>query len=582
MSFSQESIRLEVNVPIKMRDGTLLLADIYRPDTKDKHPAILARLPYEKDILFTNGTGYMNPIRFARAGYAVVFQDGRGTGASEGEYYPQRTEPQDGYDTIEWLAAQPWCDGNVGMYGFSYLGFNQWAAAVTQPPHLKTICPGEYPAIARGAPFFIDGVHRLHNLLNWCFGTSARVLKKSKLPLEKKKLIQERLLHLIDTVESQCYFLPWKDVPAAKLVEELGAPSFFSDNITYMDDDNYWKVLCSPVPIEKVIVPAFHMSGWYDVTPNWVLASYVAMRDRGGSPLARENQKVIIGPWIHGAAMLSAAGELDFGQHSTGAAVDLTGRHIRWFDYWLKCIKNGITNEPPVRIFVMGDNVWRDEKEWPLARTRYTKFYFCSEGHANSRFGDGLLSDKPPDGDLTDIYLYNPKNPVPSKEGLGGIPAGAQNQLEVEGRPDVLVYTSEPLKTDVEVTGPIVIKLWAASSAVDTDFTGMLVDVWSNSKAYNLVEGIVRARYRESLLDAKNIEPDKVYGYTINLGATSNVFKAGHRIRVHISSSNFPKYDRNLNTGHPLGRDAEIKVAVQTIYHNRHYPSHILLPLIPR
>jgi hypothetical protein len=576
----QDHVKIEFNIPVRMRDGTILYADIYRPDTRGKFPAVLTRLPYDKGVLFdAQGPGFMNPRKIARAGYAVVIQDCRGTGVSEGEYYPHVAEPQDGYDTVEWLAAQPWCNGMVGMYGVSYLGFTQWAAAVTQPPHLKAICPGEYPAVVRGAPFFIGGVHSLHTLLNWCLMMSARAISNSQLPPEKLQPLRERLARLLDTVDEQCYFLPWKDIPAVKLVEELGLPPFFSDNVKYMDDDSYWERLCSPAPIEKVTVPAFHLSGWYDITPGHVLSNYVAMRKRGGSELARKNQKILIGPWVHGNAMFSTAGELDFGSHSTGMAIDVTGMHVRWFDRWLKNLDNGIMDEPPVRIFVMGDNVWRAENEWPLARTKFTDYYFHSGGRANTRSGDGSLSTRAPDEEETDLYLYDPRNPVPAKVGLGH--DGARDQGDVEDRPDVLVYTSAPLENNLEVTGPIGVKLCVSSSAVDTDFTGKLVDVWPDGKAYNLAEGIVRARYHESVSRARLIEPGKVYEYSIDLGATSNVFKTGHRIRVEISSSNFPKYDRNLNTGHPIGQDAEIKIAVQTVYHSRGYPSRILLPVIP-
>jgi uncharacterized protein len=577
----QENVKIEFNVPIMMRDGTILYADIYRPEIGGKYPAILTRLPYEKETFFpVQGMGYMNPMKIARAGFAVVIQDCRGTGLSEGNFYPHVTEPQDGYDTVEWLAAQPWCNGAVGMYGVSYLGFTQWTAAVMQPPHLKAICPGEYPAVARGAPFYIIGVYSLHSLLSWCLGMSAAAIATSKLPPDKLKPLQERLAHLVDTVEKQCYFLPWKDTPAAKLVEELGLPTFFSDNLKYMNDDRYWSRLCSPVPFEKVTVPTFHITGWYDHAPGYVLSSYLEMRKRGGTELARKNQKIIIGPWVHGNEMYSAAGELDFGSQSTGSAINVTGMHIRWFDHWLKNIDNGVTDEPPLRIFVMGDNIWRDENEWPLARTKYTDYYFRSSGRANSRFGDGFLSTQAPDEEEADVYLYNPRNPVPTNVLVGH--SGPRDQGYIEDRPDVLVYTSEAMEKDLEITGPIVVKLSASSSAVDTDFTAKLVDVWPNGKAYNLVEGIIRARYRESVYEAKLIEPGKVYEYSIDLGIISNVFKIGHRIRVEISSSHFPKYDRNLNTGHSIGDDAEIKVAMQTVFHNKEYRSCIVLPVISR
>jgi len=241
--------------------------------------------------------------------------------------------------------------------------------------------------------------------------------------------------------------------------------------------------------------------------------------------------------------------------------------------------------EPPVRIFVMGDNVWRDENEWPLARTKYTPYYFHSEGQANTRSGDGVLSTEAPGGETADNYLYDPRNPVPTQAGMGRAIEHvfeAHDQGVVEDRTDVLVYTTPVLKSDVEVTGPVVIKLFAASSAVDTDFTGKLVDVWPDGKVYNIVDGIVRARYRNSVSSPELIQPDRIYEYTIDLRYTSIVFKAGHRIRVEISSSNFARWDRNLNTGGRIGQDAGIKVALQTIYHEMKSPSHILLPIIPK
>jgi len=577
----QESIKLEINAAVKMRDGTNLYADIYRPDDEGKHPAILARLPYNKDESPKSLSGYMNPQKFVRNGYAVVIQDLRGTGVSEGQFYARRAEADDGYDTVEWVAAQPWCDGNVGMYGLSHLGFTQWAAAKAQPPHLKTICPA---GTQHGARPYKNGAFRLNQTLNWYLIVTACALRRSTLPPEELKSLRESLIYMIDNIEDQLCFLPLKDVPAAKIAKEPDIIPFYADYLTYIDEESYWKQLHTPTPLEEVVIPTFHICSWYDDLASDVVVSYVGMKKRGGSQLARKNQKLIMGPWTHSTEQLSISGDLDFGAASTGTSIDVNGMHMRWFDHWLKGIDNGIMEEPRVRIFVMGDNVWRDEKDWPLPNTRYTKYYFHSNGHANTRNGNGFLSTQLPGEEQTDIYLYDPRNPAPTKSGKTGHAwiEGALEQREIEERADVLIYTSATLETDVEVTGPVELILWASSSAVDTDFTGKLVDVWPDGKAYNLVDGIVRARYRESEYAAKLIKPGKVYQYSIDLGVTSNVFKAGHRIRVQLSSSSFPKWDRNLNTGHPIGQDAEIKAAVQTIYHNKQYPSHILLPVIPK
>jgi putative CocE/NonD family hydrolase len=571
----QESIKMDMNLPARMRDGVTLYADVYRPDGNGRFPAILTRLPYGMV------SGYMNPLRFVRAGYAVVIQDIRGTGASEGEFYPRVAEMNDGYDSVEWAAAQPWCDGNVGMYGMSHLGYTQWAAAVTSPPHLKAICP---MATQAGARPFNSGALRLNHLLSWASIFPLSELARRKLPPEKARELRDRIIYLKDNIEEQYWFLPLKDVPSVKVAEEMGlAPFFYSDYLTYHDDEEFWKKSCSPAPLENVTVPCLHICGWHDLLTGDVLASYTGMMKRGGSEEARNNQKVILGPWIHSTEMSSTAGDMDFGVASTGGAADITGVHIRWFDRWLKGIKNGIMEEPRVRVFVMGKNVWRDENEWPLARTKFTRYYFHSGGNANSREGDGSLTTAAPGDEPVDSYLYNPRNPAPTKPGLtgGAVIMGAYDQQETEKRSDILVYSSEILSQDIEITGPIVIKLYAATSAPDTDFTGKLVDVFPDGRAYNLVDGIVRAKYRNSEWKAEPIQPARIYEYSVDMEATSNVFKAGHRIRVEISSSSFPKWERNLNTGHEFARDAEIETALQKIFHSRRYPSHIIMPVIP-
>lgn len=573
---SQQSIKLEFDVPLKMRDGTILYADIYRPDTKDEYPVILTRLPYNKNLIFLRlGEGFMDFKRFVRAGYAVVIQDVRGTGASEGDFYLLRSEAEDGYDTVELLASQPWCNGNIGMYGFSYFAFTPWAAAVKQPPHLKTICPADHRVSGRGEPYIHNCVFHLNPLLPWCIGHYERGLDRSNLLPEQKKSIHERLSQLMDNMQEQLNFLPLRDHPITEIAKQIGMTPFYYDWITHIDDDDYWEQLCSPAPLEKVDIPVFQLSGWYDTMASGILANYQEMKTRGGSELARKYQKLLIGPWTHSLLLSNMVGELNFGSASSGEAVDVTGTLIRWFDRWLKGVDNGITDEPPIRIFVMGDNVWRDENEWPLARTKYIKYYLHSRGHANTSSGDGGLSTEIPGDEQTDYFLYDPRNPVPTRT------MGAQDQEPVEKRTDVLVYTSLPLNSPIEVTGPLEVKIYAASSAVDTDFTAKLVDVWPNGKAYNLADGIVRARYRNSISKPEFLEPGKIYEYSIDIGNTSNVFKTGHRIRLEISSSNFPGNDQNLNTGHPIGQDAEIKVALQTIYHNEKYHSCITLPIIP-
>ena len=575
----KESVTIDIDVPSVMRDGTILYADVYRPADEAKHPVVLTRLPYGKGSGMVGG--YMNPLRFVRAGYAVVIQDIRGTGASEGEFYPRVAEMDDGYDTVEWAAVQPWSDGNVGMYGMSHLGFTQWAAAVTRPPHLKTICP---MATQAGARPFNHGALRLNHILTWASIFPLSELGRKKVSPEKARSLRKRIIDYTNNINDLYWVLPLKDVPSVGISKEMGLdPYFYADYLEHNDDRDFWKKSCSPADYEDVDVPALHICGWYDILTDDVIDSYVGMKARAGSPLARSNQKLILGPWIHTTEMQSVSGDLDFGLESSGNAADITGVHIRWFDRWLKGIDNGIMEEPRVRIFTMGENKWRNECDWPLPNTVYTPYYFHSAGNANSRCGDGALTTLPPEEEPADAYMYNPRDPVPAKPGGPGtgVIMGAYDFQEIELRKDMLVYSTPPLINDIEVTGTVKVKLFASSSASDTDFVGKLVDVYPDGRAYNLVDGIVRARYRKTEWHAELIEPGKVYEYTLELGATSNLFQAGHRIRLEIASSSFPKWDRNPNTGHKFGQDAEMESAAQKVFHNAVYPSHVLLPVIP-
>jgi putative CocE/NonD family hydrolase len=580
----QKSLNLETNIPVKMRDGISLYANVFRPLNDAKYPAVLIRLPYSKDSEFLFSS-YMNPIRFVEAGYAVVMQDCRGTGVSEGEFHTDDSNVNDGFDTVEWVAAQSWCNGNVGMCGYSALGAMQMNAALAHPPHLKAICPAQVSNALRGMPMWEGGAFLLQANLLWLNSMIAKELTQSKLSGKKQNELRERLTYIEQNLVQSCRTLPLLNIPTNEIAKELRLGSVFAEWLTSIESDEYWEKSLSPFPLHKIAIPAFHMGGWYHhVITSAVIKDYLIITEKGATEIARKNQKLLIGPWVHTGGP-STVGEIDFGASSSGTAIDLTGIHIRWFDHWLKGINNGIMDEPPVRIFVMGDNTWRSENEWPLARTKYTPYYLHSQGGANSRAGDGILNTEKPAEEQPDNYLYNPRNPVPTQAGIGRAIEHvweAHDQGPVENRMDVLVYTSPVMESDVEVTGPVVIKLFAASSAADTDFSGKLVDVWPDGKAYNIVDGIVRARYRDSFSKPEPIKPDTVYEYTIDLRSTSIVFKAGHRIRVEISSSNFPRWDRNLNTGNPIGRDSDIKAALQTIFHNRNFQSHILLPVIPR
>jgi hypothetical protein len=450
-------------------------------------------------------------------------------------------------------------------------------SAGMQPPHLAAIAPMVTPTSVREM-MFRGGLFQLNTAQFWTLMMMAMHARKYHGPAELPGLVKE-VLDAFDNREKEAEHLPLKEWPVGKKSRFM---DFYFDFLEHPTNDNYWRELGFAI-YEKTLVPAYIVGGWYDFcTEIGGLASYTGIKTRGGSEHARKNVKLIVGPWVHGAEFNQKIGDLDFGIRASGAAADLIGINLRWFDYWLKGIDNGIMTEPPVRIFVMGDNVWRNENEWPLARTQYTNYCLHSGGKANSSGGDGSLSTAPAVSEPPDTFDYDPLDPVPSLGGRLLRDAGAIDQSEIEERKDVLVYTTPPLAADMEVTGPITMKLYAQSSAPDTDFTAKLVDMWPNGKAYILADGIVRARYRDSDVTPSFIEPEKVYEYGIDLMGTSNVFKAGHRIRLEISSSNFPKYDRNPNTGHEIGVDAETRVATQKIFHDSQRPSHLVLPVIPR
>ena len=327
-------------------------------------------------------------------------------------------------------------------------------------------------------------------------------------------------------------------------------------------------------------VPVLNISGWYDDEQVGTPLNFIGVTTKAATPDIRSAQRLLIGPWPHAINSSPKLGQLEFGPT---AVIDMNAYWLRWFDHWLKGVDNQLSQEPPVRIFVMGENVWRDEKEWPLARTEWTKYYLHSNGRANTLNGDGTLSTTAPGNEPADNYTSDPAKPVPfiTDPSFAQI-GGPDDYREVEQRPDVLVYTSEPLAADTEICGPLRVHLFAASSARDTDFMAKLIDVWPNGFAQRLNDGMVRARFREGMDKPSLIEPGRGYSYDLDLWNTCQLYKAGHRIRLEISSSAFPKYDRNLNTGDPLGQTTRMQVAQQKIFHDAERASYVILPIIPR
>ncbi|MBI3330094.1 MAG: CocE/NonD family hydrolase [Nitrospinae bacterium] len=573
-------ILVERDLAAKMRDGISLYADVHRPDAPGKFPVILMRVPYDKTA--ATPSNYVN--YFAPRGYVVVVQDTRGRYVSEGEYYPLVHEAEDGYDTVEWAAGLPWADGNVGTAGQSYHGGTQYLLPHTRPPHLRCEVP-----ISASANFHASWVYHTGGAFEFGWQVPYAIFM-ARNTAERKGLGQAYLDQLNRYVLPEINFAqPLKDewyqhLPIRDWADWLKETApYFAEYLNHPDDGPYWDPLNLYKHHHEIAAPMYHIGSWYDIFQEGTLGNYAGVV-RHGRPEARGTQKLLMGPWGHlrpyAAPTTGGTGDIDFGPN---AAIQSHEIELRWFDHWLKGTDTGVLREPPIKLFVMGDNAWRDEQEWPLARTRYTSYYLHSRGAANTLHGDGLLSTEAPAQDQPDSYVYDPRDPVPTRGGNTlVIPMGVYDQRSVEERRDVLCYTSAPLTQALEITGPITVTLYAASSAPDTDFTAKLVDVRPDGYAQNLADGIVRARYREARDRPSPITPGTIYLYTIDLWSTSFVFQPGHRIRVDIASANFPRFDRNHNTGRAFFADAELQAATQTIYHDAAHPSHIVLPVIPR
>lgn len=563
---------VEKNVEAAMRDGVILRADVYRPEAPGRFPALLHRTPYSKHT----GGSDASYRRLAARGYVVVIQDTRGRYMSDGVARPH-DEADDGYDTVQWLAGLRHVNGRVGMFGGSYGATTQLMAASRRPPALVALFPSasydsRYDMVFQGGAFYLaDG-------LSWNLGQSADVRRRTLTPEatrdgatglgeHHRRLLQERWL----------WHVPLKSMDALEL--KTYAPAYF-EMLAHPSYDAYWTTFDIAARHADFETPAYHLTGWYDTLLNGTLRNFAGLRAKARTERARANQRLIVGPWTHARPNRdsTAIGEVDFGP---AAAFDSQDLMVRWFDYWLRDGSAAVLDGPPIRIFVMGENAWRDEQEWPLARAQSTPFYLRSGGRANTLDGDGRLDRTAPADEPSDRFVYDPWDPVPTGA-LGGYSRLPADQREIERRQDVLVYTTEPLASPLEVTGPVTLVLWAASSARDTDFTAKLVDVLPDGTARALTDGILRARYRSSKSQPQLLVPGQATEFPIDVGATSNLFRQGHRIRLEVSSSNFPRFDRNPNTGGVFGEDAELRRAEQTIFHDRVRPSRLMLPVVPR
>lgn len=593
------NVRVERSVMIPMRDGTQLSSDLYFPQgVNGKLPVILIRTPYNKNTFYKRV--WLGPYVFAEQGFVAAVQDCRGRYASEGQFTLSDNEPEDGYDTVSWLAGQPWSNGKIGTYGCSYMGENQIGQAALRNPHLKAMIPqsaggqvGSAGGRYRYAAIINGGAFELSTAFGWFRGSGSKYFFRPPPDLSQDDVRQiEDFFNPAPEIPRIDFGQIWNTLPVIDMMKKAGAPpTDFEDYVSHEPADPWWDKFGFITDADRFDVPTLHINGWYDLGVAETLFLFNLMQKNAESIRGRENQFVIISPATHCVAefFMGAEGQMSVGDRPVGdPRFNYWETYIRWFDYWLKGIENGVTDMPRVQIYIMGENEWKEEQEWPLARTVYTKYYVHSDGYANSRYGSGVLNTEKPGDEQPDRFIYDPHTPVPSLGGpvcCTGTPEavpGSYDQAEIEMRNDVLVYTSPELEEGIEVTGPIRAVLNVSSSARDTDFTVKLVDVYPDGTAYNVQEGILRARYREGFDKTVWMKPGEVCEVKIDVHATSNYFGPGHRIRLEISSSNFPRFDRNLNTGGNNYDESEWVVAKNTLHHSKTSPSYIVLPIVPQ
>ncbi len=590
----------KTDVPARMRDGVILRADIYTPETSGKVPVILMRTQYGKDAAQMQPSRFQSPDWFASHCYIVVIQDIRGQGKSDGTFYEYRYDRNDGYDTVEWAARLPGSNGKVGMYGSSYVGATQWLAATATPPSLAAIAPSNTGSDYGDGWTYEDGAFRLAFIEPWMMADIASSAAANR---GDTKLAKE----LAETGKNPAKWMtytPYATFPPLRPQDKEVAPYFY-DAIRHPASDEYWKEFDIKSRYHKVTVPVLAFDGWYDAFLNGALENFTGMQREGGTPEARRNQRIVIGPWDHigwGREASTVSPRLKaIGPVANSPVNDLM---LKWFDHFLKGDNNGVATGPRVDYFTMGENRWHTANAWPVPGTKWQTWYLGSQHSASSVMGDGALTPLPPGqhppethplptGDTdpatltakTDEFTYDPDNPVPSMGGHSCCswdsgPQGQYDQSSVEQRPDILVFTSSPLTTALNVTGPISVELYASTSATDTDFTAKLVDVAPDGTALNLNNGIQATRFRNSLSHPEPVHPGEIYKYRIKIWPVSNLFMPGHRIRLEISSSDYPQFAPNPNTGDVFGTSDRHQKALQKIWHDRDHPSALILPVI--
>lgn len=556
--------QIERNVAVPMRDGVILRADVYRPEGSGPHPVLVLRTPYGKH-------GGSAVAAYTKAGYIVVKQDARGRYASEGSYESLYTfgqnDARDGYDTVAWAAKLPGSNGKVGTFGISYDAFLQWRLAALRPPSLVAMAASSIPP--RLTDIEGPGTIRPGRRLDWyyCGMTPDMRLRSGKPGPTTKE--DARILWNLGVEERLLFFLPWLELPSYAFEDDADDMREWLRN-PHIDP---WNLLAG---CRDIAVPNINIVGWFDHC-NDSIELYQEMHRSGRTDVARSGQRLVIGPWSHASLGRRKQGSLDFGPE---ADLDLAAVQTRWFDHWMKDSAPGAAPGAPVRIFVMGVNRWRDEQDWPLSRAQPQTLFLGSSGRANTPHGNGTMLDRPPQSG-EDHYFYDPRDPVPTlwTATKFTIPA---DQRPLAHREDILVYQSGPLSEPLEVTGYPEVILFAEASTPDTDFFARLIDVAPDGHAHDVAMGMVRARYRNGLDRTDLLTPSQVTEIRIRLRPTSNQFQTGHRIRLDVTSSDFPNYDRNHNTAANQNADARLVPAKITVHHGGERRSRLVLPVIPR
>ena len=538
---------------VAMRDGVKLHTVVYMPDDDRKHPVVLVRSPYypQDNIAMPNEEHLEKGIIF-------ISQACRGTGKSEGEFYPWHNEINDGEDCLKWISAQSWCDGRIVMDGSSYPGGTQWYAAFSSNPALLGIAPHVAPANCYDSPNYVGGAFCLELSMEWGLGMHYRNGGYPEMDLDWKKLVRH---------------LPLKDIDKEAGLRKV---DFWHDWLEHNSYGPYWEATDLNKHYQKIKIPVYVSGGWFDIYSKATLENFVGMKTRAGSEKARKLTRCVIGPWSHGELVES----MDCGENaSLEDAFKIRAEFLK--NILEDPDSDPLPGEPPLKYFMMGKNEWRKSDTWPVKGIVETEYFLHSSGSANTRFGDGYLDRTAPSDEAADVFIYDPHNPVPTNGGCTlCIERGVFDQRQVEERNDVLVFSTAALTEDIEVAGNIKLILYAATNCLDTDFTAKLVDVYPDGQALNLCDGIIRARHRDSLENSKLLEKNKIYEYDIDCWVTANCFLKGHKIRIEVSSSNFPRFDRNPNTGHKFAEDSELKIASQTIYHDSKHPSRLILPVL--